>query len=51
MTSREEMKKLWKEYYYSKKPIDIKYPNIKEEIEKNRKTIIKILFFMNHLGF
>ena len=35
MTSREEMKKLWKEYYYSKKPIDIKYPNIKEDIEKN----------------
>ena len=35
MTSREEMIKLWKEYYYSKKPIDIKYPNIKEEIEKN----------------
>ena len=33
--SRIEMKKLFKEYYYSKKPIDIKYPNIKEDIENN----------------
>ena len=35
MTSREEMIKLWKEYYYSKKPININYPNIEEDIEKN----------------
>ena len=34
-TSLEEMRKLYKEYYYSKKPIDINYPNIEEDIEKN----------------
>ena len=27
--------KLYKEYYYSKKPININYPNIEEDIEKN----------------
>jgi hypothetical protein len=34
-TSLEELNKLYEEYYYSKKPININYPNIEEDIENN----------------
>ena len=34
-TSLEELNKLYEEYYYSKKPININYPNIEADIENN----------------